>query len=150
MTRRAFAKEDGGNLETNNVSVSLKRQYTDIDLTLAVKPTSGEVYKKINSASVKQAIKNLIMTNQLEKPFRPKYGANIRSLLFELADYGEDFIIKERIISSIRRYEPRAEIIDILVSKEDDYKNTVNTTITFKILGTSETVQLTTNLTRLR
>ena len=62
MTRRAFAKEDGGNLETNNVSVSLKRQYTDIDLTLAVKPTSGEVYKKINSASVKQAIKNLIMT----------------------------------------------------------------------------------------
>ena len=77
MTRRAFSQEDGGDLGTNNVSVSRKVQYKDIDLTLAVKPTSGDVYKKLDAASVKQAVKNLIMTNELEKPFRPNNGANL-------------------------------------------------------------------------
>lgn len=150
MTRRAFSQEDGGNLGTNNVSVSRKVQYKDIDLTLAVKPTSGDVYKKLDAASVKQAVKNLIMTNELEKPFRPNYGANLRDLLFELADYGDDYIIEERIITSIQRFEPRAEIVDIKVSGVDGYKNTIDTTITFKILNTSEVVEFTTNLARLR
>ena len=150
MTRRAFSQEDGGDLETNNVSVSRKVQYKDIDLTLAVKPTSGDVYKKLDAASVKQAVKNLIMTNELEKPFRPNYGANLRDLLFELADYGDDYIIEERIINSIERFEPRAEIVDIRVSEVDGYKNTIDTTITFKILNTSEVVEFTTNLARLR
>ena len=150
MTRRAFSQEDGGDLGTNNVSVSRKVQYKDIDLTLAVKPTSGDVYKKLDAASVKQAVKNLIMTNELEKPFRPNYGANLRDLLFELADYGEDYIIEERIINSIERFEPRAEIVDIRVSEVDGYKNTIDTTITFKILNTSEVVEFTTNLARLR
>jgi phage baseplate assembly protein W len=150
MTRRAFSQEDGGDLGTNNVSVSRKVQYKDIDLTLAVKPTSGDVYKKLDAASVKQAVKNLIMTNELEKPFRPNYGANLRDLLFELADYGDDYIIEERIINSIERFEPRAEIVDIRVSEVDGYKNTIDTTITFKILNTSEVVEFTTNLARLR
>jgi phage baseplate assembly protein W len=150
MTRRAFSQEDGGDLETNNVSVSRKVQYKDIDLTLAVKPTSGDVYKKLDAAAVKQAVKNLIMTNELEKPFRPNYGANLRDLLFELADYGDDYIIEERIINSIERFEPRAEIVDIRVSEVDGYKNTIDTTITFKILNTSEVVEFTTNLARLR
>jgi len=150
MTRRAFSQEDGGNLGTNNVSVSRKVQYKDIDLTLAVKPTSGDVYKKLDAASVKQAVKNLIMTNELEKPFRPNYGANLRELLFELADYGDDYIVEERIINSIQRFEPRAEIVDIRVSEVDGYKNTIDTTITFKILNTSEVVEFTTNLARLR
>ena len=150
MTRRAFSQEDGGDLETNNVSVSRKVQYKDIDLTLAVKPTSGDVYKKLDSAAVKQAVKNIIMTNELEKPFRPNYGANLRDLLFELADYGDDYIVEERIINSIERFEPRAEIVDIRVSEVDGYKNTIDTTITFKILNTSEVVEFTTNLARLR
>jgi phage baseplate assembly protein W len=130
--------------------VSRKVQYKDIDLTLAVKPTSGDVYKKLDAAAVKQAVKNLIMTNELEKPFRPNYGANLRDLLFELADYGDDYIIEERIINSIERFEPRAEIVDIRVSEVDGYKNTIDTTITFKILNTSEVVEFTTNLARLR
>ena len=150
MTRRAFSQEDGGNLGTNNVSVSRKVQYKDIDLTLAVKPTSGDVYKKLDAASVKQAVKNLIMTNELEKPFRPNYGANLRELLFELADYGDDYIVEERIINSIQRFEPRAEIVDVIVNSVEGYKNTIDVTITFEIKSTSEVVQFTTNLARLR
>ena len=149
MTRRAFAQEDA-DLGTNSVPVSRTRRYKDIDLTLSIKPTTGDVYKKLDAAAVKQAIKNLIMTNQLEKPFRPNYGANIRSSLFELADYGDDTIIKDKIITNIRRFEPRAELKEVIVNSVVGYKNTIDVTITFEIKSTSEVVQFTTNLARLR
>ena len=63
MTRRAFAQETT-NLGTNTVGVSRQIQYSDIDLTLGVKPT-GDVYKKLDAAAVRQSVKNLIMTNKL-------------------------------------------------------------------------------------
>jgi len=149
MTRRAFAQEDA-DLGTNSVPVSRTRNYTDIDLTLSVKTTTGDVFKKLDAAAVKQSVKNLIMTNQLEKPFRPNYGADIRSSLFELADYGEDSIIKDKIISNITRFEPRAEIQNIVVNNVEGYKNSIDVTITFSITSTSEIVQFSTNLARLR
>ena len=121
MTRRAFAQEDA-DLSVNKVATSRLRKYKDIDLTLAVKTTTGDVYKKINAAAVKQSVKNLIMTNRLEKPFNPSFGADIRGLLFELVDYTDGFMLKERIIQSIRQYEPRAEITDISVKGNDVYK----------------------------
>lgn len=149
MTRRAFAQEDA-NLSVNKVAISRLRKYKDIDLTLAVKTTTGDVYKKINAAAVKQSVKNLIMTNRLEKPFNPSFGADIRGLLFELVDYTDGFMLKERIIQSISQYEPRAEITDISVKGNDEYKNTVNATVTFRIINTAEVVQFSTNLVRLR
>jgi|TARA_B100001094_G_scaffold332982_1_gene407683 hypothetical protein len=149
MTRRAFAQEDA-DLSVNKVATSRLRKYKDIDLTLAVKTTTGDVYKKIDAAAVKQSVKNLIMTNRLEKPFNPSFGADIRGLLFELVDYTDGFMLKERIIQSIRQYEPRAEITDISVKGNDVYKNTVNATVTFRIISTAEVVQFSTNLVRLR
>lgn len=149
MTRRAYSQEDA-NLGTNSVSISRKREYKDIDLTLAVKPTSGDVYKKLDAAAVKQSVKNLIMTNQLEKPFRPKFGANIRSLLFELIDNNSDVLVRKRLFSAITRSEPRVRVLDIQVSYTDNYSNTLDTTITFKVLNSPEVFQITTNLARLR
>ena len=149
MTRRAFAQEDA-DLSVNKVATSRLRKYKDIDLTLAVKTSTGDVYKKIDAAAVKQSVKNLIMTNRLEKPFNPSFGADIRGLLFELVDYTDGFMLKERIIQSIRQYEPRAEITDISVKGNDAYKNTVNATVTFRIISTAEVVQFSTNLVRLR
>ena len=39
-------------------------------------------YKNANNA-VKQAVKNLILTNHYEKPFHPEIGSNLRGMLFE-------------------------------------------------------------------
>lgn len=149
MTRRAYSQEDA-NLGTNSVPIARKREYKDIDLTLAVKPTSGDIYKKLDSAAVKQAVKNLIMTNQLEKPFKPRFGANIRNLLFELIDNNSDVLVRKRLFSAITRSEPRVRVLDIRVSYTDNYSNTLDTTITFKVLNSPEVFQITTNLARLR
>ena len=148
MVKRAFAQEDG-NLNTASVKSSRIREYIDLDLSFTVKPTSGEIYKKTDAASVKQAIKTLVLTNNLEKPFRPDFGGDIRGQLFELAEYGRDDVIKEDIIANIERYEPRAEVLDVVVNTQPD-RNSISVTLRFKVVNTSEEVELTTSLARLR
>lgn len=63
--------------------------YKDIDLTMTPK-SNGDIFKKVDAAAVKQAVKNLILTNWYEKPFKPYFGSNIAGLLFELANSSLD------------------------------------------------------------
>ena len=146
--RRAFAQEDN-NLQSSSISSSRERQYKDIDLTLAIKPTSGEVYKKSNGGAVKQAVKTLILTNLLEKPFRPDFGGNLRGQLFELADGGGSASLKRNIIDNIEIYEPRAEVLSVDVNLQPD-RNTLEVTLKFKVVNTEEETTFTTTLARLR
>lgn len=146
--RRAFAQEDT-DLQTASVATSRVRQYTDIDLTFRVKPTSGEIYKKTDAAAVKQAVKTLVMTNQLEKPFRPNFGGNMQAQLFELADRGKSSMIKRNIKENIEMFEPRAEVLDILVNLQSD-ANSLDVTVKFKVVNTEEEIVFTTTLARLR
>lgn len=150
MTRRAFTQEKT-NLGRGEVSVTLSRnrEYSDIDCTLAVK-TGGDIFKKVNAAAVKQSLKNLIMTNTFEKPFRPEFGANLRGLLFELADEGTDYFVIERLKRIVEEQEPRANILDIIVSTAQTIRNHIAITITFKVMNYQQTFSLTANLERLR
>ena len=72
-------------LGSSSIIGSRTKVYKDIDLTFAAKP-SGEIFKKTDAAAVKQAVKNLMLTNYFEKPFQPLFGANLRDMLFDLAD----------------------------------------------------------------
>ena len=78
--RRAFAQENT-DLNTTSIASSRAKEYIDIDLAFKAKPTSGEIFKKKDAAAVKQAIKTLVMTNLLEKPFDPFFGGDIRGQL---------------------------------------------------------------------
>lgn len=147
-TRRAFALEDT-DLNTASVSSSRVREYIDIDLAFKAKPTSGEIFKKKDAAAVKQAIKTLIMTNLLEKPFDPFFGGDIRGQLFELADRNGSSILKSNIIDNIETYEPRAEVLDVVVDLHPD-NHVLNVTVKFKVVNTEQEVEFTTRLSRLR
>ena len=144
---RAFAVEDK-NLNQASIIVSRNKLYRDIDLSFTVRP-SGEIYKKIDAAAVKQAIKNLLLTNHFEKPFLPLYGGNLRDLLFELATLSVNEEITSNITRAIESYEPRAKIVDIRVDNRADY-NSIGVTVEFRIVNTEETVIFTTTLVRLR
>ena len=122
--------------------------YVDIDLSFAKRP-SGDIYKKTDAAAVKQSVKNIVATNRLEKPFNDDFGANITSLLFELANDETSLQIRQMIDNAIYIYEPRAEVLNIDVSDRID-TNTINVTVTFKVVSTEEVVTLTSVVSRLR
>jgi len=145
--RRVLSTEDG-NLQKSTLISSRTVDYLDIDLTFAKRP-SGDIYKKKDAAAVKQSIKNLLLTDFYEKPFQPFYGANLRAMLFELADEDTEDEVEENIRNAINKYEPRAEILTITVNVLPD-QNDMRVSVYFKIISTQETVTFTTNLSRLR
>lgn len=147
MVTRAFAVEDG-NLNTASLVTSRTRLYKDIDLTFAKKP-SGEIYKKTDAAAVKQAVKNLLLTNKYEKPFQPEFGGDLNNLLFELVDNDTVYEIDGAIREAIQKYEPRATVRQVQTNLQPD-ANSISVTVIFQIISTEEIVTLDATITRLR
>lgn len=147
MVKRSFAAEDG-NLNSRSIVTSRNKVYKDIDLTFAVKP-SGDLYKKNDAAAVKQSVKNILLTNHFEKPFRPKYGGNLTALLFELVDAGSEREIKRAVAQAIARDEKRARVLDVRTNVRPD-SNSISVQVEFQVVNTEEVVTLQTTITRLR
>jgi len=147
MVTKAFSIEDG-DLQTKSIIGARINQYKDIDLKFDNKP-SGEVYKKTNSASVKQAIKNILLTNRTEKPFDPYFGGNLNNFLFELSEDFDEEELNEQVFSAIQNYEPRASVLDVKSLIIPD-NNDIRVTVVFQVVSTSEVVSLDVSLARLR
>ena len=89
------------------------------------------------------------MTNFNEKPFLPTFGADIRSLLFDLADQESESDIEDNILSALNVHEPRAKALNVVATSNPDY-NSVDVKITFQVINTQEEVSLSIVLARLR
>lgn len=144
---KAFAIEDG-NLNTRPITSSISRTYKDLDLSFTNK-ASGDIYKKNDAAAVKQAVKNLLMTNQGEKPFNPYYGGSLNEFLFNLDTEFDEYSINEAVEIAINNYEPRASVEQVISKVNPDY-NSLSVQVVFRIVTTNqlETVQV--NLARIR
>jgi|TARA_B110000259_G_C13916237_1_gene362979 phage baseplate assembly protein W len=147
MVTRAFSTEDG-NLQSRSIITSGSRLSKDINLLFS-KKSNGDVYKKEDAAAVKQAVRNLLLTNHHEKPFNQFFGANLRGLLFELADDFLEFEINEAIITAVTNYEPRANILGVQTSVTGD-KNSIACRIEFQIISTGVIEVIETSIARLR
>jgi len=144
---RAFSIEDG-NLSSRPITVARELTYTDIDLTFTPKP-SGDLYKKVDAADVKQSVKNLLLTNYTEKPFNMRFGGNLSDFLFELETDTDIDILADQIIEAVDLYEPRAQVLRVYGNIKPD-NNEIRVTVEFQVLSTSELVVLDLTLTRLR
>lgn len=143
---RALSIEDG-NLATS-ITTNRIIPYSDIDLSFDIK-SNGDVYKKIDAEAVKQSVKNILMCNRFNKPFKPNFGADLQSLLFDLADPSIEEDIRNRIIANMGAYEPRAKIRNITANAQPD-QNTVAVTLIFSVLNTNREITLNTTISRLR
>jgi len=146
MARRLSIEDR--NLSAVTIVGTRQKLYQDIDITFLAK-ASGDIFKKTEANAVKQAVKNLILTNHYEKPFNAKFGGNIQGLLFELADDETGEQVRDTIIATINENEPRAKIISVDVNSQPDY-NAIEATITFRVVNSGEVVTFTTILKRLR
>ena len=134
----------------NAVSVvTRKKPWADLDLALSLHPIRKDIIPLKDDAAIKNAVKNLILTNIYERPFQPQLACNLRGLLFEPADAITRVSLREKIKDVIRDYEPRVSINYINI-KNDSNRNAWNVTINFKIkeFNTNTNVQI--GLERLR
>ena len=147
MPARAFSIEDG-NIGNTSILTARTNVYSDLDLTFA-KKGSGDIFKKQHAASVKQAIRNLLLTNYSEKPFLPRFGGDLNSMLFRLSTDIDDDNLEDDIIKAIETFEPRAQVLGVTTVVSPD-NHEVRATVTFKVINTLEESFVEISLTRLR
>ena len=111
---------------------SRKKTITDLDLALTLHPIREDIIPLRDDNAIKNSIKNLLQTNRFERPFQSQTGADLRGLLFEPADSITKGLIKDKIKSTIKRFEPRVVLQNILIEDEPN-KNLYRVQIQFKI-----------------
>lgn len=147
MVTKAFSIEDG-NLSGKTIRAANTRDYVDIDLLFAKRP-SGDIYKKREAAAVKQAVKNLLLTSDTEKPFNPTFGANLNSALFDLDTNYDAREVSDQIANAITVHERRANVLSVTVESVPE-QNTLRATVEFEVINIGEVVTLEINIARLR
>ena len=105
-------KQISGNLEQAR-NVSRKKPHRDLDLSLKIHPIRKDIIPLKDDAAIKNAIKNLLITNFYERPFADDLGANLRGLLFEPAGIITNIELRSNIRDVIQKYEPRVSVTSI-------------------------------------
>tara|TARA_B100000287_G_C20611160_1_gene772098 strand:+ start:70 stop:507 length:438 start_codon:yes stop_codon:yes gene_type:complete len=94
--------------ETVQIStVARKKGWADLDLSLTPHGVTKDIMPLKDDRAIKNAVRNLILTNFYERPFQHNKGANLKGLLFEPADYVTRLELKEGIKEVLAYHEPR-------------------------------------------
>jgi phage baseplate assembly protein W len=111
---------------------TLKKIYSDLDLTFNRTPVKNDVAISYDDQAVIRSVRNLLLTNFYERPFQPNLGSNINKLLFEPVNSLTSGNLKADIENVIKNYETRVSIDEIIVTPNDD-ENAYNITLQFYI-----------------
>ena len=138
-----------------------KELYSDFLDSFAASPIDGNLAKATNQNAVRQAIKNLILTNlggidintnsrlAGERLFQPLIGSDINRSLFEPNNILTNTLIINSIENTIKYYEPRASNISVSILPTDD-EHYLIINILFSVINNPTPIDLTLNLRRVR
>ena len=124
-------------------------QYKDFDISFRKNPITGQLNVLKNSDAVKRALRNLILTDRFERPFRPFYGSDVRKHLFDNFDVLTESSIRDAISRAIIEHEPRVELLDVVTAARPD-QHSLEVTIYFRVINEAEQQELTLVLERIR
>ena len=146
MTANPTAFRDA---ERTNSSDRNAQVFKDINLSLARHPITGDIATLSNVEAVKRSVRNLVNTNFYERPFHPEIGSNVRSVLFEPVSPIVATVLERHVRDVIANFEPRAELVDVIVSDNSD-ANEYRVQIKFFIVNSSDVADMNIFLERLR
>ena len=126
MATRDFTK-------TTTINSATKESYTDVDIMFTAHPVSKDVTTKKDADAVKRSVRNILLTNNYERPFKPNFGANLRGQLFELQGIGA----KRKIIGDIKEalyaLEPRVRNVQVAIGENN--RNNVDVMVKYDIIN---------------
>jgi len=128
---------------------TVTRQYKDLSLTFARNPITSDVVSVSGAEAVKRSLRLLLSMDVGETPFFPEFGTRIKRLLFEPIDPITTVLLQREIETTIRSYEPRVQIQQLVVQPTpDEQRYEIN--LLFSMVNQTTPVTLTLYLSRLR
>ena len=108
--------------------------FKDISASFQINPLNNDLIAVTNTNAIARSVRNLILTKKGEKPFEPNLGSGVYDLLFENMDKQTASVIRDEIILVLENYEPRIEIIEVLV-KPNYEEASMDVTLQYEIVG---------------
>ena len=108
--------------------------FKDVSLSFKRHPVNNDILALKNEDAIKRSVQNLVRINFGEVMFDPLVGTKITESLFELAN--DDYVVplKTQIELTLRNFEPRVQLTDVIVQSEPD-QNFMDITIEYEIVG---------------
>jgi phage baseplate assembly protein W len=125
------------------------RLFSDLDLNFTAHPVTKDIVKRYDENAIKTSVKNLILTQNYERPFHSEIGSPIKALMFELDTPILIATLKRVIEDLINNFEPRVILLAVDVQSSPD-NNSLYITIEFTILNTNRPITLDLVLDRTR
>lgn len=123
--------------------------YSDFKKDLEINLLTDDLAVTRDEDAVKEAMRNLILTDRGERLMQPYLGAGLKELLFENLTPATLELIKDRVQTTLEIYEPRADIIDVTAAGSLD-ENEVYVNVRFYINNREQPITLDVILERTR
>lgn len=123
--------------------------YSDFKKDLELNLLTDDLAVTRDEDAVKEAMRNLMMTDRGERLMQPNLGAGLKELLFENLTPATLELIRDRVKSTLEIYEPRADIIDVTAAGSLD-ENEVYVNVLFYINNREQPISLSVILERTR
>lgn len=123
--------------------------FSDFLFDFKKNPHTKDLVRVTNEQSVINSIKKILKTNNFEVPYNAFFGANISHYLFEPFSPTTEMEIKNEIRFAIENFEPRAQVLDIVVNGRPD-DNALDIALTISIINNPTPITVTTTLVRIR
>jgi phage baseplate assembly protein W len=132
-----------------NPKIEGERVFKDLDLNFTAHPIKKDIVKHTNEYAIINSVKNLILTNHFERPFRPEIGSGVSSLLFENVDPLVAAHLERAIQETISNYEPRVSLTGVVATAYPD-DNRYSITLSFFIINNPNPITIDFFLERIR
>jgi phage baseplate assembly protein W len=103
---------------------------------------TGSIAMVEGAASVRQSILLLLSIKTGERLMRPEYGTDLQRLIFSPNDDTTAGLAIHYVTKAVARWEPRAEIVQVLASRNPQRDSLLDLTLEYRLRATGATGQL--------
>lgn len=100
--------------------------------------TTGQIALVRGSREIEQAMRLILSTYPGERPMRPRFGSRLRDFIFGGATWENAIAIAAEVRASLRQWEPRATVNDVIVTPEASDPGVLTIDILYTVKGRND------------
>jgi phage baseplate assembly protein W len=103
---------------------------------------NGRMAWSSGADNIREAIRIILLTERQERLLLPGFGGGLQSFLMEPNTVSTHRLIQECVVQSLRRWEPRIVVDQVIVRADPDDAQGAIVTINYKLVATGSRDQL--------
>lgn len=103
---------------------------------------TGQVAMKADEEDIADSLRILFGTAAGERLFQPKYGLDLRQILFEPMSVTLRTFLQDRIKLAILVHEPRIHLLDVAIDSPDPHEASLRIAVDYRVRATNSRFNL--------